>query len=183
MCVCVELYGPLGRLDNVFQDHSVAAAIPLFCAMTPPLDPDYLAALIDLRVAELRVLAAQTAVDFGREESARLYDKLLEQVERWASAAKWDSWYRSARWSRIRRYQLLRAPAVQVLPSSAASSRRRRFAITSNRIVATSTSFGFGRFRRARVSAGHWVRWLAFGPAPSGLRSGGDIARLSLWAD
>jgi hypothetical protein len=38
--------------------------------MTKPLDPEHLAALIDRRVAELRVLAAQTAVDFGREQSA-----------------------------------------------------------------------------------------------------------------
>jgi hypothetical protein len=38
------------------------------CAMTKPLDPDHLAALIEWRVAELRVLAAQTAVDFAREQ-------------------------------------------------------------------------------------------------------------------
>jgi len=34
------------------------------CAVA--LSPDYVAALIDLRVAELRLLAAQTAVEFWR---------------------------------------------------------------------------------------------------------------------
>ena len=32
------------------------------------LHPDHVAALIDVRVAELRVLAAQTAIDFAREQ-------------------------------------------------------------------------------------------------------------------
>jgi hypothetical protein len=51
------------------------------CAMTAPRDPDHLAALIEWRVAELRVLAAQTAVDFGREQSARLWDKMLSKLK------------------------------------------------------------------------------------------------------
>jgi hypothetical protein len=32
------------------------------------LHPDHVAALIDVRVAELRCLAAQTAIDFAREQ-------------------------------------------------------------------------------------------------------------------
>ena len=48
--------------------------------MTAPCDPDHLAALIDLRVAELRVFAAQTAVDFEREQVARLYVKWLSRL-------------------------------------------------------------------------------------------------------
>jgi len=32
------------------------------------LHPDHVAALIEVRVAELRVLAAQTAIDFAREQ-------------------------------------------------------------------------------------------------------------------
>jgi hypothetical protein len=43
----------------------MAASFALCCAAMA-LHPDHLAALIDVRVAELRVLAAQTAAEFWR---------------------------------------------------------------------------------------------------------------------
>jgi hypothetical protein len=86
---------------------------------------------------------------------------------------KWDKWYSTARWARIRKHQLREHPLCN-FAWSAPSLRRRPSAITSSHTMATSTNSG-------SAHSSHFARNVT--TPPSGSSSSTDSAPISAWMD
>jgi hypothetical protein len=111
------------------------------------LSQEQIEALIELRVAELRVLAAQAVIDYGREREHERDERIrrlpLPRGRSWACVA--DRWNGTrgiprpaGRESESTSFSCSRcAPSA----SSAASSSQRQFVTTSSHIVATVSKF------------------------------------------
>ena len=108
-----------------------------------PLSQEEIEALIDLRIAQLRVLAAQTAVEWWRSRE-RERDERIRRLPFDEGAimgvrgrpVAWNNWYSTERWAHIRRHQLLTHPLwrsasnaarrLRMLPAAAPSAMKER---------------------------------------------------------
>jgi hypothetical protein len=86
-----------------------------------PLSKDVIEARIDLRVCELRVLAAQAAVDWGLAQQERRDllglprdDDPCEGLNRMLHRQEVHRWYCTASWQRRRAHQLMIEPLCRI---------------------------------------------------------------------